>query len=286
MQAPRGDSGTPLTPALRAPMERAFSHSFADVRVHADANADAMAQLHGARALTINDDVFFRDGAWRPGDGRSTQLLAHELAHVVQFDHFGTAPPDYEAPDSSRKTTDHAEGAEAEARSAAATVVNGGTPVITNAPSAAIARDDDEPLGPSFSLLPPQFNYGLGLGGGRGDLSLGAGGLGAEYSRGMFHGDASLGFGGSTELNLGIGAPLRPWNMDVNRDLGGAAGGVNSLMNGGGLTSSNIGALGGFSALGDIAAAGKPATSPWGLGLQLSHSDEESRAMLGARFDF
>jgi hypothetical protein len=61
---------------------------------------------------------------------------------------------------------------------------------------------------------------------------------------------------------------------------------VNSLMNGGRLTPGTMGALGGFSALGDIAKAGERPSMPWGVGLQLSHDDEETRAMLGARFDF
>lgn len=263
-------------------MEQAFSHSFANVRVHADAESDAFARSHGARALTIDQDLYFRGDAWTPFDARGAQLLAHELAHVVQFDRLAPTSPN----ESRADTTEHSESSEVEARAAATTVMAGGAPAIASAPSAAIARDDDDPLGPSFSLLPPKLNYGFGAGGGRGDLSLGAGGLGAEYSRGLYHGEAALGYGGSASLNLGMGAPLLPWMGDVNRDLTGAAGGVNSLMNGGGLNSTTMGALGGFSALGDIAAAGKPATSPWGLGLQLSHSDEENRAMLGARFNF
>ena len=44
--------------------------------------------------------------------------------------------------------------------------------------------------------------------------------------------------------------------MDVNRDLGGAAAVMNSLMNGGGRTPYN-GALSAFGALGDIAAAAR-----------------------------
>lgn len=283
-------AGEPLPTAARSTMERAFSHSFADVRVHVDAASDALACEHGARALTIGNDIFFRGDSAAPNDVSDPTLLAHELAHVVQFQQAGEGRSQGDVTQRELggrlTTTDHAEGAEVEARTAARAVVSGEAPSITNVPSAAVARDDDDPKGPSFSLIPPKLNYGFGVGGGNANLSLGAGGLGADYSRGLFHGDASVGFGGSASLNLGVGAPLMPWIGDVNRDLGGAAGGVNSLMNGGGLTSSNLSALGGFSALGDIADAGKPARSPWGVGLQLSHSDDENRAMLGARFDF
>lgn len=288
--AARGD-GVPLSHEVRAPMERAFSHSFANVRVHADAASDALAQAHGARAMAVGSDIFFRGDAWSPNEARGAELLAHELAHVVQVDR--SAPAGESPAETSdslgswrSKTTDRSEGAEVEARAAAQSVMSGAAPVITTAPSAAVARDDDDPPGPSFSLLPPKFNYGFGAGGGNANLSLGAGGLGADYSRGLFHGEAALGLGGSASLNLGLGAPLLPWTGDVNRDLGGAAGGVNSLMNGGGLSTSTMGALSGFSALGDIYDAGKPSKSNWGVGLQLSHSDEENRAMLGARFNF
>jgi hypothetical protein len=68
--------------------------------------------------------------------------------------------------------------------------------------------------------------------------------------------------------------------MDVNRDMAGASGSINSLMNGGGLMP-NLPGLAGLGTLGDVYAAGKPSPYNWGVGLQLSHSDEENRAMLG-----
>ena len=71
--------------------------------------------------------------------------------------------------------------------------------------------------------------------------------------------------------------------MDVNRDLTGAAGGVNTLMNSGRL---DLSALSGFGALGDVYAAGEPSKYRWGGGLQLSHDSEETRAMLGLRYNF
>ncbi len=58
--------------------------SFADVRVHADAHADALARSVSARAFTTGTDVWFASGEYRPGTGEGDRLLAHELAHVVQ----------------------------------------------------------------------------------------------------------------------------------------------------------------------------------------------------------
>jgi hypothetical protein len=55
-----------------------------DVRVHADAGADALARSVSARAFTTGSDLFFASGEYRPGTGDGDRLLAHELAHVVQ----------------------------------------------------------------------------------------------------------------------------------------------------------------------------------------------------------
>jgi hypothetical protein len=56
----------------------------ADVRVHTDAGADALARSVSARAFTTGSDVFFATGEYRPGSGEGDRLLAHELTHVVQ----------------------------------------------------------------------------------------------------------------------------------------------------------------------------------------------------------
>jgi uncharacterized protein DUF4157 len=66
--------------AARAPMESAFWHDFAAVRLHRDGLADA----HDARAVTIGDDIHFAAGEARPWPPAAGPLLAHELAHVIQ----------------------------------------------------------------------------------------------------------------------------------------------------------------------------------------------------------
>jgi len=53
-------------------------------RVHDDARADRMARAHGAEAVTLGQEIFFRSGRLDPGSPRGLSLLAHELTHVWQ----------------------------------------------------------------------------------------------------------------------------------------------------------------------------------------------------------
>ncbi|WP_321796814.1 eCIS core domain-containing protein [Caballeronia sp. J97] len=76
--------GRPLDAALRQDMERRFGHSFFDVRVHDDAQAQASASDVGARAYTAGRHVVFAAGQYAPRAQEGRRLLAHELAHVVQ----------------------------------------------------------------------------------------------------------------------------------------------------------------------------------------------------------
>jgi hypothetical protein len=76
--------GAPLDRATRGFMERRFGHSFADVRVHADATAAASARAVHAQAYTVGRDIVFDSGRYAPQDRAGRGLLAHELTHVVQ----------------------------------------------------------------------------------------------------------------------------------------------------------------------------------------------------------
>jgi len=77
-------SGQPLEPGVRSEMGEHFGHSFGNVRVHDDAEADALTKGLGARAFTTGNDVFFRQGTYDPDSPQGHKLLSHELAHVVQ----------------------------------------------------------------------------------------------------------------------------------------------------------------------------------------------------------
>jgi len=76
--------GQALDVALRRDMEARFEHDFSRVRVHADGAAARAARHHGAEALVQGHQLFFGAGRWSPQTPAGTQLLAHELAHVVQ----------------------------------------------------------------------------------------------------------------------------------------------------------------------------------------------------------
>jgi hypothetical protein len=85
---PRSDSlsldGEPLDMELRRLWEPRFGHSFANVRVHTDQQADESARRLGARAYTFGEHIRFARGEYQPSSREGQKLLAHELAHVVQ----------------------------------------------------------------------------------------------------------------------------------------------------------------------------------------------------------
>ena len=65
-------------------MEAAFGHDFGLVRVHADDRAAQSATQVGALAYTFGHQIAFARGAYQPDSVTGRELLAHELAHVVQ----------------------------------------------------------------------------------------------------------------------------------------------------------------------------------------------------------
>lgn len=77
-------AGRPLHDGTRAYMEPRFGHSFAHVRIHADARAAESAAAAQANAYAVGRDVVFGAGKYAPGSAEGRRLIAHELAHVVQ----------------------------------------------------------------------------------------------------------------------------------------------------------------------------------------------------------
>ena len=76
--------GQPLDAATRAFMESRFGQDFSRVRVHADLKAAESSRSINALAYTVGRDVVFGAGSYSPQTTSGRQLLAHELAHVVQ----------------------------------------------------------------------------------------------------------------------------------------------------------------------------------------------------------
>jgi hypothetical protein len=65
-------------------MESRFGHNFAQVRVHADAQAAESARAVNALAYTAGSNIVFGGGQYAPTTSEGKKLLAHELTHVMQ----------------------------------------------------------------------------------------------------------------------------------------------------------------------------------------------------------
>ncbi len=76
--------GKPLDEATRKFFEPRFHYDFSKVRVHADRKAAESADAVNALAYTSGSNVVFAQGKYAPQSQTGKQLLAHELAHVVQ----------------------------------------------------------------------------------------------------------------------------------------------------------------------------------------------------------
>lgn len=82
--ARRRGGGAPLDSGLAASFEQSLGQSLDDVRVHTDGEADSLARSVSARAFTTGADIYFARGEFQPSSGPGRQLIAHEMAHVVQ----------------------------------------------------------------------------------------------------------------------------------------------------------------------------------------------------------
>ncbi|MBK8048267.1 MAG: DUF4157 domain-containing protein [Anaerolineales bacterium] len=94
VQAGLESPGRPLEGEVQGFMEEQLGRSFANVRVHTDAAAQAAAQALNAQAFTVGDDVVFGAGQYAPETVTGKRLLAHELVHVMQQEGGGAATRD------------------------------------------------------------------------------------------------------------------------------------------------------------------------------------------------
>ena len=142
--------GQPLDPATRAFMEPKFGYEFSQVRVHTDAKAAESACAVNALAYTVGSHIAFSSGRYYPQSALGQQLLAHELAHVVQQSsgRVGTLP-------------NHAH--ESEAAAAAAAIGDYGTTVsLTEASVVGIARSPQDTPAPVLrSSVTPEIEQQL-----------------------------------------------------------------------------------------------------------------------------
>ena len=82
--AARRGGGTPLEPSVQSRMSESLGDSFADVRVHTDPLANALARSVQARAFTTGSDIYFAQGEYAPSSPAGQELLMHEARHVQQ----------------------------------------------------------------------------------------------------------------------------------------------------------------------------------------------------------
>ncbi len=76
--------GRPLDPATRVSMERGFGTGLKGVHIHSDAGAQAAARSVNAAAFTYGENIYVGPDAPSLKSPTGRELLAHEVAHVVQ----------------------------------------------------------------------------------------------------------------------------------------------------------------------------------------------------------
>ncbi len=77
-------TGQPLDASTQARMREQLGRPLDHVRVHTDLDASRSADSLSARAVTTGADIYFGRGEYAPHQSAGRELLAHELAHVVQ----------------------------------------------------------------------------------------------------------------------------------------------------------------------------------------------------------
>jgi hypothetical protein len=76
--------GEPLPLGLRESLEAAFDARLSAVRLYRDAPARAAVRFQGALAFASGTDIYFGQGAYAPDRESGRELIAHEMAHVLQ----------------------------------------------------------------------------------------------------------------------------------------------------------------------------------------------------------
>jgi hypothetical protein len=76
--------GSTLDTQQREYFSRGFGKDLSAVRLHSDTQAAASARSMSAQAYAVGEHIVFGAGQYRPETTWGRELLAHELAHVVQ----------------------------------------------------------------------------------------------------------------------------------------------------------------------------------------------------------
>jgi len=76
--------GEALPGILRTELSRAFDADLTAIRVHRDASAESAVRATGAMAFASGADIYFGSGRYNPETQSGRELIAHEVAHVLQ----------------------------------------------------------------------------------------------------------------------------------------------------------------------------------------------------------
>ena len=69
---------------MRGALEDRLGAGLDDVRIHADEQAASLARAVSARAFTVGSDVYFGSNESQAHGGRPSELMTHEVTHVLQ----------------------------------------------------------------------------------------------------------------------------------------------------------------------------------------------------------
>jgi hypothetical protein len=142
--------GQPLDAGIRAFMEPRFGHDFGEMRVHAGPRAAHAAKSVSAVAYTAGRDIVVGRENVAPDTRQGRELIAHELAHVVQQS--GRTPSE----PSNLRSTCPDDAAERAAHSAAAAVARGGSFRPQTRTGVALARQMDGGTPAAAPVLAPR----------------------------------------------------------------------------------------------------------------------------------
>jgi hypothetical protein len=142
--------GQPLDAGIRAFMEPRFGHDFGEMRVHAGPRAAHAAKSVSAVAYTAGRDIVVGRENVAPDTRQGRELIAHELAHVVQQS--GRTPSE----PSNLRSTRPDDAAERAAHSAAAAVARGGSFRPQTRTGVALARQMDGGTPAAAPVLAPR----------------------------------------------------------------------------------------------------------------------------------
>ena len=131
-------------------MEPHFGHDFGEVRVHAGPRAAQAAKSVNAVAYTVGRDIVVGRENVAPDTRQGREMIAHELAHVVQQS--GRTPSE----PSNLRSTRPDDAAERAAHSAAAAVARGGSFRPQTRTGVALARQMDGGTSAAAPVLAPR----------------------------------------------------------------------------------------------------------------------------------